>query len=89
MRINTKMALPLLALSVVSSATPLEKREAAPGPIEDLLKGILTPIGQLIKDVLAGAKSAIDDTRSNKPATCSLPLLSRDKCCACESSGVG
>jgi L-ascorbate peroxidase len=84
MRVNTKVALPLLAFSVLSSATPLEQREAAPGPIEDLLKGILTPVTQLIKDVLNGAKSALDDTRSNKPVSCSMSLLKKDQCCICE-----
>lgn len=75
---------PIVALSLlaaVASAGPLEAREPQLGLIDNLLTGILTPVTQLIKDVLAGTKSAIDDTKSNKPLTCSLSLLS-DKCCA-------
>ncbi|KAF1946592.1 ligninase LG6 precursor [Clathrospora elynae] len=75
------LALALLALSLQASARPLQQREASPGIIEDLLTGILTPITQLIKDVLSEAKSAIDDTKSSKPLTCSLLLLGSDRCC--------
>jgi hypothetical protein len=78
---HTRLVLPLLALSLLVAASPLEQREAAPGIIEDLLKGILTAVAQLIKDVLAGVKSAIDDDKSNKPLTCSI--LTSNKCCVC------
>jgi hypothetical protein len=79
---HTRLVLPLLTLFLLVVASPLEQREAAPGIIEDLLKGVLPAVAQLIKDVLAGVKSAIDDTKSNKPLTCSL---SSNKCCACKS----
>lgn len=84
---NTKLALPLLSLSAVTFATPLEQREAAPqGLIDNLLGGNLNEVTQLIKDVLGGAKSAIDDTKSNKPLTCNVPVLNRDRCCVCKYS---
>lgn len=75
------LALPLLSLALLTLASPLEQREAAPGLIDDLLKGVLTEIGKLIKDVLAGAKSAIDNTKNNKPAIC-IPSI--DVCCPCK-----
>ncbi|KAL6707402.1 hypothetical protein ACN47E_004181 [Coniothyrium glycines] len=81
MRYQLPTVLSLSLLSSLASSTPLEKREPQLGLIDDLLGGVLTPVTQLIKDVLAGTKSAIDDTRSNKPLTCSLSLLSTDKCC--------
>ncbi|KAJ8118723.1 hypothetical protein OPT61_g330 [Boeremia exigua] len=69
------LALPLLSLSL---ATPLEQREAAPGLIDELLNGALSPIAQLIKDILAGAKSGIDNNKSDKPLVC---LSAVDSCC--------
>jgi hypothetical protein len=75
------LALPLLALSFLAVATPLEHRAPAPGLIEDLLKGVLSTIGQLIKDVLNGVKSGINNDISNKPLIC---LSTLDKCCVCE-----
>ncbi|KAF1837970.1 heme peroxidase [Decorospora gaudefroyi] len=75
---RAKLVLPLLTLSILAVANPLEQREAAPGILEDLLKGVLSPIAQLIKDVLAGAKSAIDDEKSNKPWSC---RLLKTQCC--------
>ncbi|CAA9962145.1 hypothetical protein CFE70_005547 [Pyrenophora teres f. teres 0-1] len=76
---NSARVLPILALSLLASAGPLETREPVPGIIDNILTGILSGVGQLIKDVLSGAKSAIDDTKSNKPLTCSF--LATDKCC--------
>ncbi|EDU45873.1 KatG Catalase peroxidase I [Pyrenophora tritici-repentis] len=76
---NSARVLPILALSLLASAGPLETREPVPGIIDDILTGVLSGVGQLIKDVLSGAKSAIDDTKSNKPLICSL--LTTDKCC--------
>ena len=76
--------LPVLALSLLASAGPLETRAPVPGIIDDILTGILSNVGQLIKDVLSGAKSAIDDTKSDKPLACSL--LATDKCCVCKST---
>ncbi|KAF1362402.1 heme peroxidase [Lizonia empirigonia] len=73
------LTLPLLSLTLLALASPLEQREAAPGLIDDLLKGVLSPIEQLIKDVLAGVKSGIDDNKSNKPVIC---LTAIDSCCA-------
>lgn len=69
---NFVLVLSFLSLSL---ATPVEPREAAPGIIEDLLKGILTPVGQLIKDVLSGVKSGISGEISSKPLIC------LDACC--------
>jgi len=57
----------------------LEPRHAAPGLIDGILNGVLSGIEQLIADVLSGKKSPIDNTKTNKPLTCSL--LSVDKCC--------
>lgn len=74
-------ALPLLSLSLLALAGPLEQRDPTPGLIDDLLNGILTAVGQLIKDVLSGAKSGIDNTISNKPLLC---LQSVDACCVCK-----
>jgi len=74
-----KLALPLLSILILALANPLERREAAPGLIDDLLTGILSGIQQLISDVLKGVKSAIDNTKQSKPLIC-LPLL--DSCCA-------
>ncbi|KAH6637701.1 ligninase LG6 precursor [Boeremia exigua] len=73
------LALPLLSLTFLALAGPVEQREAAPGLIDDLLKGVLSPIAQLIKDVLAGTKSGIDDYKTNKPLIC---LSAVDSCCA-------
>jgi hypothetical protein len=82
---NTKLALPVLSLSILALANPLEQREAAPqGLIESLLGGTLSGVAQRIKDVLGGSTSAIDDTESNRPMTCSLPILNRDQCCVCK-----
>ncbi len=71
-------ALPLLTIVL---ASPLEQREAAPGLIDDLLKGILPPVAQIIKEVLSGAKSGIDNNKSNKPVVC---LSAIDSCCVCK-----
>lgn len=79
------LALPLLSLTFLALASPLEQREAAPGLIDDLLKGVLSQIQQLIKDVLAGVKSGIDNNKSNKPVIC---LTAIDSCCACEHSFI-
>jgi L-ascorbate peroxidase len=73
--------LPILSLSLLALAGPLEQRDPAPGIIEDILTGFLSGVAQLIKDVLSGAKSGIDDTKSNKPAIC---LSAIDSCCVCE-----
>jgi L-ascorbate peroxidase len=74
------LVLPLLSLALLALAGPLEQREAAPGLIDDLLKGALAPIQQLIKDVLSGTKSGIDNTISSKPLVC---LSALDTCCSC------
>ena len=74
------LALPLISLTFLVLASPLEQREAAPGLIDDLLKGILSQVAQVIKDVLAGVKSGIDENKSNKPIIC---LSATDSCCAC------
>ncbi|KAF2641323.1 ligninase LG6 precursor [Massarina eburnea CBS 473.64] len=74
-------ALPLLSLAFLVAAGPLDLREAAPGIIEDLLTGILNIVQQLIKDVLSGVKSGINDEISAKPLVC---LTTLDPCCPCE-----
>ena len=74
------LALPLLSFAFFAIASPLEQREAAPGLIDDLLKGVLPELAKLIKDVLAGVKSGIDNNKSNKPIVC---LSAIDSCCAC------
>ncbi|KAI4634347.1 hypothetical protein J4E83_001665 [Alternaria metachromatica] len=80
MMVPTKsLALPLIALCSIASSTPLEPRHAAPGLIDGILNGVLSGIEQLIADVLSGKRSPIDNTKTNKPLTCSL--LSVDKCC--------
>jgi hypothetical protein len=78
---NTMRTVPLLLLATSAISTPLEQREAAPGLIGDLLKGVLSTIEQQIKDIITGAKSAISDEISSKPAIC---LQSLDKCCVCK-----
>lgn len=75
-------ALPLLALSLLALASPLEQREPTPGLIDNILNGVLSAVGQLIKDVLNGVKSGIDNAKTNKPLIC-LPSL--DACCPCKS----
>lgn len=75
--------LPILPVTFLALASPLEQRLAAPGLIDDLLNGVLPEVGQLIKDVLAGVKSGIDNNKSNKPIIC-LPSI--DACCACTYS---
>jgi hypothetical protein len=75
--------LPLLSLSLLALASPLEQRDPAPGLIDNLLNGILSAVSQLIKDVLNGVKSGIDNTKNNKPLLC-LPSL--DACCPCKST---
>ncbi|PVI07041.1 class II peroxidase [Periconia macrospinosa] len=70
--------LPLASLASLAVATPYETREAAPGLIDDLLTGILNPMQQLIKDVLGGVKSGINDEISTKPLVC---LTTLDSCC--------
>ncbi|KAH9879757.1 hypothetical protein J1614_001780 [Plenodomus biglobosus] len=77
-----------LAFLPLATANPVERREAQPGLIDELLTGVLTPVTQLITDVLSGTTSAIDNGISKKPFTCSLPLLSSDKCCVCKSSSL-
>lgn len=84
---NLVLALSLSSLSLPAVASPLQAREADPGLIDALLGGVLIGIPKLIKDVLSGTISAIDDTRSNKPLTCSLSILS-DKCCVCKSTNA-
>lgn len=76
-------ALPLLSLAFLALASPLEQREATPGLIDDLLRGVLPEIAKLIKEVLAGVKSGIDNNKSNKPIVC---LSAIDSCCACTFS---
>ncbi|KAF1956599.1 heme peroxidase [Byssothecium circinans] len=71
-------ALPLLSLAFLAAAGPLEQREAAPGLIDNLLTGILTPLEQTIKEVLGGVKSGINDEISSKPPLC---LTAIDACC--------
>jgi hypothetical protein len=78
---NAMRTLPLLLLATTTIATPVDKREAAPGRIEDLLKGVLTAIQQQIKDIITGVKSGITDEISNKPLIC---LQAVDKCCVCK-----
>lgn len=78
---NFILAFPLLSLAYFSIATPLQEREASPGLIDDLSKGILSPIEQILKDVLDGVKSAINNEISDKPLIC-LPAL--DPCCVCQ-----
>ncbi|KAH9862350.1 hypothetical protein IAQ61_010554 [Plenodomus lingam] len=70
-----------LVLSSVATANPLDRREASPGLIEDLLNIALTPITNLISNVLSGSITAIDNTISSKPLTCSLSIFAPDKCC--------
>lgn len=83
------LASPLLSLTLLSLASPLQQREAAPGFLDDLLRGILPQVTQvipqvqqLIQDVLNGVQSAIDNNKSNKPVACSPAA---DACCACMS----
>jgi len=78
---NAMRALPLLLLATLTIATPVEPREAAPGRIEDLLKGILNAVQKQIKEIITGAKSGITDEISNKPLVC---LQAVDKCCVCK-----
>ncbi|KAL1800329.1 hypothetical protein ACET3X_000671 [Alternaria dauci] len=80
MVLSKSLALPLLALCSIATSTPLEQRGPATGIIDDILDGPLTGIAQLIADILAGKKSPVDDTKTNKPLSCSL--VSVDKCCA-------
>lgn len=78
-------ALPFISLALLAIASPLEQREASPGLIEDLLKGTLNAVQQLIKDILSGAKSGITDEISSKPLVC---LSTVDSCCPCKSYGT-
>lgn len=73
------LALPLLSLAFLALASPLQQREPTPGLIEDLLNGKLPEIAQLIKDVLFGVKSAIDNNKW-KPPICPAFI---DVCCPC------
>lgn len=77
---NLILALPLLSIAYLAVATPLDQREASPGLIDDLLGGLLSTVGQLIKDILTGVKSGISDEISSKPLLC---LSAVDKCCIC------
>ncbi|ORY04773.1 ligninase LG6 precursor [Clohesyomyces aquaticus] len=72
------LTLPLLSLICLAVASPLEPRAPVPGLIDALLNGVLSTIGQLIKDVLNGVKSAQSGEISTKPLIC---LSSVDKCC--------
>ena len=72
-----RLILSLLSVALFAAATPLEAREPAPGLIEDLLKGTLTPLTQLIKDILTGVKSGISNEIENKPILCLTA------CCKC------
>ncbi|KAF2197373.1 ligninase LG6 precursor [Delitschia confertaspora ATCC 74209] len=85
-----KSALTVLSLGLLAAASPaavpnvgsgtlqLAPRVPTPGLIDDLLGGITTEIGLLIKDILNGLKSAQSDELSSKPLTC---LLGLDPCC--------
>ncbi|KAF2752122.1 class II peroxidase [Sporormia fimetaria CBS 119925] len=66
----SKLAFPVFSLALLTGASPLESREADPGVIEDFLKGTLTPVAQLIKDIVSGAKSAISAEVDSKPSIC-------------------
>ncbi|KAF1994013.1 class II peroxidase [Amniculicola lignicola CBS 123094] len=70
------LAFPILSLGLLVLATPLEQHEVAPGLIEDPLKGTSNPIPQLIKDILAGVKSAVANNAESKK-----PLICEDACC--------
>ncbi|KAF2466602.1 heme peroxidase [Lindgomyces ingoldianus] len=72
------LALPLLSVVYLAIASPVKQRSPAPGLIDDLLKGVLSPIGQLIKDILNGITSGQSGELSSKPLIC-LPSL--DECC--------
>ena len=78
-------------LALLATATPapaavvegLSPRTPTPGLIDDLLGGVLSVVGQLIKDVLNGVKSAQSGEISSKPLIC-LSLV--DPCCVCMCS---
>lgn len=74
------LALPIFSLIFLALANSLEQREAEPGIIDGLLKGVLSEVAKLVKDVLTGVKSGIDNNKSNKPIVC---LSAIDSCCAC------
>lgn len=79
------LATALLSFSSFVSASPLEERQVIPGLLENLLGGTLNPVSQLISDVLGGSISAIDNTVTTKPWTCSFSLFKPDQCCICKS----
>ncbi|KAF2869055.1 ligninase LG6 precursor [Massariosphaeria phaeospora] len=76
---NVIRAFLLLSLALIALASPVEQRAAAPGLIDDLLKGVLSGVSQLIKDILGGVKSGMTDEISSKPLIC-LPAV--ESCCA-------
>ena len=77
---------PLFSLALLATASPapaaegLSVRTPTPGLIDDLLGGVLSIVGQLIKDILTGVKSAQSEEISSKPLIC-LNLV--DPCCVC------
>ena len=86
------LAFPLLGLSLLASAGPLDRREAAPAAQSDMFDdmiadvmgefdGVLGEVTQLVNEILDGSKSGIDDFKDEKPASCAG---SKDKCCICE-----
>lgn len=72
------LALPLLSLVYLAIASPLERREAAPALIDDLLNNALSGVGKLIKDILNGVQSGISDDMSVKGLVCV------EACCPCK-----
>ena len=85
-----RMLLHILPLAVLAACSPapipqdpvqnLSPRAPSPGLIEDLLQGVLSPVGDLIKDILDKVTSAQSDEIGSKPVPC---LESIDPCCKC------
>jgi L-ascorbate peroxidase len=76
-------ALSFVSSAMLATASPamvadLSLRAPIPGLIDDLLGGALTLVGQTIKDVLTGLKSAQSGELTAKPVLC---LTALDPCC--------
>lgn len=79
MRLNAPLVLAALSAASVTASPVLEERQIIAGLLSNILKGTLTGVAGLIKDVLSGKISAMDDNVSAKPRLC------LDTCCACKS----
>lgn len=73
------LAFPLLGLSLLVSAGPLQQREATPDWVDEEVG--YGSVEKLYYEIIGGQKPAVDSNKEPKPETCGKS--SKDKCCVC------